>query len=100
MAIRLAKERMPAEKPALQRPYRTCGGILRFFSARGDLRAVFPIVAEPADQAERAGDENGVLGRGLGDCVFGGAFGVRRFRKTRAWIGAQFSEVGWGDRAR
>src|SRR5260370_9653311 len=92
MAIRLAKERMPAEKPALQRPYRTCGGILRFFSARGDLRAVFPIVAELADQGEPAGDENGGLGRGFGGSVFESAFGLRAYGKARGVMAARFGQ--------
>src|SRR5882724_9590024 len=44
----------------------TEGDILRVFSARGDLSAVLPIVANLADEIERAGDENSVLGGGLG----------------------------------
>ena len=41
------------------------GSILRFFSACGDLGALFPVVAELADEIERAGDENGVIGGGF-----------------------------------
>jgi hypothetical protein len=36
------------------------------FSARRDLRPLFPIMAELPDQIERASDEDGVLGRGSG----------------------------------
>jgi len=54
--------------------------ILRCFSARRDLCALFPIMAELPDQIERAGDENGVLGRCFGkkvvECLLG--FGDNR----------------------
>src|SRR5258708_40010882 len=46
------------------------GDILRFFLARGDLRALLPIVAELGGQIERAGDENGVFGRGFRESGF------------------------------
>src|SRR5258708_17306985 len=54
-------------------------GTLRMTSRR--LRrqhacAAFPIVAELADEIERAGDKNGVFGRGFCERVFEGLLGV------------------------
>ncbi len=45
--------------------------------AGGHLRAVLPIVAELADEVERAGDENGVARGGRVQSLFEGPF---RFR--------------------
>src|SRR5260370_15358160 len=95
-----AKERMPARWPALQSGYTTCGDILRFFSARGDLRAVLPIVAELANQVERAGDENSVFRRGFGKSVFEGTLGVVNHGKPRGMMAGNFGELRGGDGAR
>src|SRR6266478_273366 len=57
------------EAGATKTPTNPEGGILRFFSARGDLSAVLPIVAKLADEIERAGDENNVFGGGLRERV-------------------------------
>src|SRR6266481_1446195 len=76
------------------------GDILRFFLARGDLRALLPIVAELADQIERAGDENGVFRRGLGERAFEGALGVRDYGKTRGMMAGNFRELRGGNGAR
>src|SRR5438445_13601581 len=73
--------------------YITRGDILRFFSARCDLRAMLPIVAKLADQIKRAGDENGVLGRGFGEGMFEGAFGVRNQGKTRSMMAGDFGDL-------
>src|SRR5438445_13749603 len=80
--------------------YITRGDILRFFSARCDLRAVLPIVAKLADQIKRAGDENGVFGRGFGEGMFEGAFGVGNHRKTRSMMAGDFGELRGRDGAR
>src|SRR5256885_12500496 len=80
--------------------YITRGDILRFFSARCDLRAVLPIVAKLADQIKRAGDENGVFGRGFGEGMFEGAFGVGNHGKTRSMMAGDFGELRGRDGAR
>src|SRR2546423_14679970 len=41
-------------------------GILRRFSAGGDLRALLPVVAKLSHKIQRAGDKHGVFGTGLG----------------------------------
>ena len=69
------------------------GDILRFFSARGDLRAVLPIVAKLADQIERAGDENGVLRRSLCKGVLESAFGVGDHGKMGGMMACDFREL-------
>ena len=50
--------------------------ILRCFSARRDLRALFPILAKLPDQVQGASDENGVFGTCLGDKVVERLLGV------------------------
>src|SRR2546423_11593921 len=40
--------------------------ILRRFSAGGEVGAVFPVMAKVTPQIERAGDEDGILGAGVG----------------------------------
>src|SRR5882762_1949918 len=50
--------------------------ILRCFSPRRDLRALFPILAKLPDQVQRASDENGVFGTRLGDKVIERLLGV------------------------
>src|SRR5713226_9191487 len=89
------------------RPYKTEiseqspeGDILRFFLARGDLGAVLPIVAELADQIERAGDENGVFGRGFREGVFERALGIGDHGKTRGVMAGNFRELRGGNGAR
>ena len=79
------------------RPYKTEvseqnpeSDILRFFLARGDLRALLPIMAELADQIERAGDENGVFGRGFRESVFESALGIGEHGKTRGMMAGNF----------
>src|SRR6266850_5645589 len=64
------------EAGATNTPANPEGDILRFFSARGDLSAVLPVVAKLSDEIERAGNENGVLGGGLGERVVNCFFGV------------------------
>src|SRR6267143_1413854 len=88
------------------RPYKTEvseqnpeSDILRFFLARGDLRAVLPIVAELADQIERAGDENGVFGRGFRESVFERALGIGEHGKTRGMMAGNFRELRGGNGA-
>src|SRR6266550_1300275 len=100
ITVHQAREIMPVRKPALQRPSRTGGDILRFFLARGDLRALLPIVAELADQIERTGDENGVFRRGLGERAFEGALGVRDYGKTRGMMAGNFRKLRGGNGAR
>jgi len=74
------------------------GDILRFFSARGDLSAVPPIVAQLADEIERAGDEHGVLGSGLGERIVEGLFGVGNDGEMRRVVASDFGELGGRDR--
>jgi len=64
------------------------------------LRALLPILAELADQIERAGDENGVFGRGFRDNVFERALGVGDHGKTRGVIAGNFRELRGGNGAR
>jgi hypothetical protein len=81
-------------------PIRPAGDILRFFSACGDLRALLPILAELADEIERAGDENGVFWCGFRECVFEGALGVGDYGKTPGMMAGDFRELCGGDGAR
>src|SRR2546430_12063552 len=99
LTIRCAKGRVPARKPALQRLCRTRGDILRFFSACGDLRAVFPIVAELANQIERASNENSVFWRGLRKSVFKGALRVGDYAKMGGVMPGDFGELRGGNGA-
>ena len=69
------------------------GHILRFFSVRGDLCAVFPIVAKFSDEIERAGDENGVLRRGFSKGVFKSAHGVGDHGKMSRVVAGDFGEL-------
>src|SRR5258707_14528978 len=69
------------------------GDILRFFLARGDLRALLPIVAELVDQIERAGDEKCVFGRGVRESVFERALSIGEHAKTRGMMAGNFCEV-------
>src|SRR5882762_10906074 len=89
------------------RPYKTEvseqspeGDILRFFLARGDLRAVLPIVAELADEIERASDENGVFGGGFREGVFERALGIGEHGKMRGMMAGDFRELRGGNSAR
>src|SRR6202521_4015416 len=70
------------------------------FSARGDLCSVLPILTELADQIERAGDENGVFGRGLRECVFERALGIGDHAKTRGMMAGDFRQLRGGNGAR
>src|SRR5207244_686552 len=97
VTIHDAKERMPAAKPAQQRHRITRGDILRFFSARGDLRATLPIVTKLTDQIERAGDENAVFRGGYRKNVFEGPLGVGDHGKTRGMMAGNFGELRGGD---
>src|SRR6266478_1310482 len=74
--------------------------ILRFFSARGDLCALLPRLAELADQIEGAGDENGVLWRGFRESVFERALGIGDHGKTRGMMAGDFRELRGGNGAR
>src|ERR1700674_2381214 len=96
----VSEQRLPARKPALQRPYRTGGDILRFFSARGDLRALLPIVTELSDQIEGAGNENGVFGGRFCERVFKRALGVGYHEETRGMMAGIFRELFGGNGAR
>src|SRR6266478_7083699 len=69
-------------------------------SAGGDLRAVFPIVAELADQIKRASDENGVFRRGFCEGVFEGALGVGDYGKMGGMVASDFRELRGGNGAR
>src|SRR5947199_9284405 len=88
---------MPAAKPARQRHRITRGDILRFFSARGDLRATLPIVTKLTDQIERAGDENAAFGGGYGKKGFEGRLAVGDHGKTRGMMAGNFAEWRGGD---
>src|SRR5882672_3354061 len=77
----------------------TEGDILRVFSARGDLSAVLPIVAKLADQIERAGDKDGVLGGGLSQCVVESFFGVGNNGEMLRVVASDFGELRGGDGA-
>src|SRR5467141_5393245 len=76
------------------------GDILRFFSTRGDLSALLPILAELADQIERAGDENGVFGRGFCESVFERALRIGDHGKTHGMMAGNFRELRGGNGAR
>lgn len=76
------------------------GHILRFFSVRGDLCAVFPVVAKLADQIKRASDENSIVGRGLGDGVVKGVLGVGDHGKMNGMVAGDFGELHGGNGAR
>src|SRR5256885_1946088 len=99
LTIRCAKGRVPARKPALQRLCRTRGDILRFFSACGDLRAVFPIVAELANQIERASKEKSVFWRGLPQSGFKGALRVGGYAKKGGGMPGGFGQFRGGNGA-
>ncbi len=58
-----------------------------------NLNAAFPVMAELADQIEGAGDENGVIGRGFGEGMFEGAFGVRDHGKMRGMMAGDFGKL-------
>ena len=64
------------------------------------MRAVLPIVAELANQVERAGDENNVFRRGFGKSVFEGTLGVVNHGKPRGMMACNFGELRGGDGAR
>ena len=63
-----------------------------------NLGAVFPVVAELADEIERAGDENGVIGGGFGEGVVEGLFGFGDDGKTGGVVAGDFGELRGGDR--
>ena len=65
-----------------------------------NLNAAFPVVAELADQIERAGDENGVVGRCMREGVFEGTLGVRDHGKTHGMMAGNFRELRGGNGAR
>jgi hypothetical protein len=64
------------------------------------LCALLPILAELANQIERAGDENGVFGRGFRECVFERALGIGDHGKTRGVMAGNFRELRGGNGAR
>src|SRR5712691_3415251 len=64
------------------------------------MSAALPIVAKLADEIERAGDENGVLGRGFCERVFEGLLGVGDYGKTRGMMAGHIRELRGGNGAR
>jgi len=64
-----------------------------------NLGAVLPIVAELADEIERASDENGVIGGGFGEGVVEGLLGFGDYGKTAGVMAGDFGELRGGDGA-
>ena len=62
-----------------------------------NLNAAFPVMADLADQIERAGNENGVFRRGFGQGMFDGAFGIRNHGKMHGVMAGDFGELRGGD---
>ena len=52
-----------------------------------------------ADEIERAGDENGVFGSGLGEGIIESLFGVGNDGEMRRVVASDFGELGGGDGA-
>src|SRR5216684_6957953 len=65
-----------------------------------NLNAAFAVMAELADQIERASDENGVIGRGFGEGMLEGGLGVGDHGKTRGVMASDFGKLRGGDGAR
>src|SRR5947208_7534165 len=75
------------------------GDSLRLFSARCDLFALLPVMAKLADQIERAGNENRIIGRGLGKSLVERQLGGRNHRETGSVMGGNFSQSRRGNGA-
>jgi len=65
-----------------------------------NLSAAFPILTKLADQIEGAGDEDRVLGRGFGEGVLEGAFGISDDGKMGGMVAGDFGELCGGNGAR
>src|SRR5580700_10892907 len=74
--------------------------ILRCFSTRGDLRAVFPVVAHLADEVERPGDNYGVVPSSPVESLFECRFGLRNNREVSGVVRRDFGKPGGGNGAR
>src|SRR6202040_2882270 len=70
------------------------------FSARRDLRSLFPILAELPDQIERASDKNGVLGRCSGQEIVKRLLCVGINGTVGRMVRGEFTELGSRDGAR
>src|SRR5690348_6780844 len=71
--------------------------ILRLFSARCDLLALLPVMAKLADQIKRAGNENRIVGSGLGQRLVERLLGGRNHLETGSVVGCNFRESRSGD---
>src|ERR1700687_2310385 len=67
---------------------------------RADLRAVFPVVAQLADEVERPGDNNGVVRRGSVESMFECGFWLRKDREGRGGVRRGFGKPDDGNGAR
>ena len=74
--------------------------ILRCFSARGDLRTIFPVVAQLPNKIERPGDDDGVVRSGSIKCVFECRFRLRNDREMRGVVRRDLRKLGYGNRSR
>src|SRR5580700_8285117 len=96
-ASRVARVNCLAAPPGKVSPERH---ILRCFSMRGDLRAVFPVVAQLADKVERPGDNYGVVRRGPVEGMFESRFWLGHDREASGVVRCDFGKPGNGNGAR
>ena len=74
--------------------------IVRRFLTRGDLDAVFPIVAELAHKIERAGDEDGVFRGSAVECMFKRPGGIGNDGRMQSVVSGDFCKLRHRDCAR